>query len=198
VRFNITKLFFLSLYYGFATHLPVSYRPGGSIGKKLRSFCSRIFAKCGNNVNIEQGAYFARGQQIEIGDNSGIGVNSWIGVATIGKDVMMGAEVMIISQDHLFSDLSKPMNVQGMAESKRVVIEDDVWICARAILLSGVRVGKGAIIAAGAVVTHNVPPYAIVGGNPAKILRYRGSKDATVGEAVTIQNETRTPETKTT
>lgn len=57
-----------------------------------------------------------------------------------------------------------------------VVIEDDVWVGTRAIILAGVTIGRGAVVAAGAVVTKSVPPYAIVGGNPARILRMRWSE----------------------
>ena len=54
-----------------------------------------------------------------------------------------------------------------------IIVEDDVWIATNALILSGVTIGRGAIVAAGAVVVKDVPPYAIVGGNPAKILKYR-------------------------
>jgi len=54
-----------------------------------------------------------------------------------------------------------------------IIVEDDVWIGARSLILSGVTIGKGAIVAAGSVITKNVPPYSIVGGNPAKIIRFR-------------------------
>jgi maltose O-acetyltransferase len=132
-----------------------------------------MFAKCGKEVNIEHGVDFDSAAAIEIGDRSGLGINSLIGVTTIGNDVMMGPEVMIISENHNFSELGKPMTLQGIESPRRVVIQDDVWIGARAIILPGRKIGKGAIIAAGAVVTKNVPEYAIVGGNPARIIRFR-------------------------
>jgi maltose O-acetyltransferase len=178
---SITKLFFLCLYYGFAKFLPVSYMPfGGSIGKKTRYFCCKyLFVKCGIDVNIEHGAEFNDGSLIEIGDHSGLGINSQIGSVKIGKYVMMGPEVMIISLSHRYSDLNKPMRFQGRNEHKPIVIEDDVWIGARAIILPGRIIRKGAIIGAGAVITKDVPEYAIVGGNPARILKYRnGLKQA--------------------
>jgi acetyltransferase-like isoleucine patch superfamily enzyme len=58
-------------------------------------------------------------------------------------------------------------------DDRDVVISDDVWIGTRAIILHGVTIGRGAVVAGGAVVTKNVPPYAIVGGIPARVLRYR-------------------------
>lgn len=54
-----------------------------------------------------------------------------------------------------------------------IILEDDVWIATNALILSGVTIGQGAIVAAGAVVVKDVPPYAVVGGNPAKIIKYR-------------------------
>jgi len=176
---TLSKFFFLILYYGFARYLPVSYKPyGGKLGKKVRYFCCKhIFDKCGRDVNIEHGVDFEGGRGLEIGDYSGLGINSWIvGGAKIGKDVMMGPEVMIISTNHKYSDLTKPMRLQGGEPPKPVIIEDDVWIGARVIILPGRRIGRGAVIGAGSVVTKNVPAYAFVGGNPAKILKYRMSK----------------------
>ena len=70
------------------------------------------------------------------------------------------------------------MGEKAEANSKGdIIIDDDVWIGYRAIVLSGVHVGQGAVIAAGAVVTKDVPPYAIVGGNPAKVINYRFDED---------------------
>ena len=86
---------------------------------------------------------------------------------------MMGPEVVILSFNHDFSDIGKPMRLQGKAQEKPVVIGNDVWIGTRAIILPGVRIGDGAIIGAGSIVTHDVDPYAIVAGNPAKTIRFR-------------------------
>lgn len=88
---------------------------------------------------------------------------------------MMGPDVLIISrhQNHRFDDLSRPMRLQGYAESAPVVIEDDVWLGARVIVLPGIRIGRGAVVGAGAIVTKDVPPYAVCVGNPARIVRYR-------------------------
>lgn len=111
---------------------------------------------------------------MEIGDRSGVGINARInGKVIIGKDVMMGPECTIYTQNHLFDRLDIPMNKQGVSVEKPVIIGDDVWIGGRVTILPGVHIGNGAIIGAGAVVTKDVPDYAIVGGNPAKILKYR-------------------------
>lgn len=164
----------LILYYFIARHLPGSDMPYSLGAKRIRGFlCKRIFKKSGRNINIEHGAFFASGRDIEIGDNSGLGLNCRItGPLKIGSYVMMGPDVMIFTQNHKNDRLDIPMMLQ--TDPKRpVVIGDDVWIAARAIILPGVTIGKGSIIGAGAVVTKDVPEYAVVGGNPARVIRYR-------------------------
>ncbi|MBR4197321.1 MAG: hypothetical protein IKQ94_00950 [Bacteroidales bacterium] len=87
---------------------------------------------------------------------------------------MMGEDVVIIGGGHCFERTDIPMGEQPSKEKTSLFIDDDVWIGSRAIILPGCsRIGRGAIIGAGAVVTKDVPDYAIVGGNPAKILKYR-------------------------
>lgn len=73
---------------------------------------------------------------------------------------------------------------QGMAEAKPVTVGDDVWIGQRALILPGVSIGTGAIVAAGSVVTRDVPPFAVVAGNPAKVIKdRRGNPGAASGES---------------
>ena len=124
------------------------------------------------NLYINKNAEISR--YITIGDNSGIGSNSVIGRYTvIGNDVMMGPECIIYTRNHSFNRTDIPMNKQGMQDFKPVVIGNDVWIGARVTILPGVHIGDGTIIGAGAIVTKDVPQYSIVGGNPAKIIKYR-------------------------
>jgi maltose O-acetyltransferase len=136
--------------------------------------CRCLFKNCGKDINIEKGAYFSDGSQITIGDHSGIGVNCYLyGEIRIGNDVMMGPEVIVLTINHQFDRLDVPMRLQSYYPPKPVTIGDDVWIGTRVIILPGVTIGKGVIIGAGAVVTRDVPDYAIVGGNPANVIRYR-------------------------
>lgn len=164
------------LYYGFARHLPGSSRAYAFGAGWLR----RVLAGCllddvGPGVNIEHGADFGSGRGIRLGARSGLGVNCRVGgQLDIGCDVMMAPGVIILTQNHRFEDLDVPMIAQGYEPVDGVVIEDDVWLCTNAIILPGCRIGKGAIVAAGAVVTKDVLPCAIVGGNPARLIRYRG------------------------
>ena len=85
---------------------------------------------------------------------------------------MMGPDVTILTQTHNIERIDIPMGQQGMRVSE-VVIGNDVWIGMRAIIMPGVKVGNGAVIGTGAVVTKDVPDYAVVGGVPAKIIRFR-------------------------
>ena len=162
------------LLYGLiAKHLPISYDIFGGIGKFFRGFCGKlILEKCGKNVNIERGAIFS--SRITLGDNSGIGINASLsGKVTIGDNVMMGPNCTFYCVNHAFDRLDIPMREQGFQTEKPIVVGNDVWIGGHVIVLPGVHIGNGAIIGAGAVVTNDVPDYAIVGGNPAKVLKYR-------------------------
>ncbi len=165
----------LAAYYLFARHLPASNtRPGLLFQPIRRWICRGLFLRAGRGINVEKGAYFGDGAQIEIGDGSAIGVNcEVVGPVRIGHHVMMGPDVIILTQNHHFERLDIPMCEQGYRPPEAVVIGDDVWIGTRAIILPGVTIGRGAIIGAGAVVTKDVPDYAIVGGVPAKVIRYR-------------------------
>ena len=172
-------------YYGVLRHLPGATAPGGRLWRALRgAACRRMFASCGADINVERGAVFGSGARIRIGSRSGIGLNARVsGSLTLGDDVMMGPDVMVFAVNHAFDRLDVPMRQQGDADEQPVRIEDDVWIGARVILLPGVTVGTGAIVAAGSVVTKSVPAWAIVGGNPARVIRYRTGEGASTGGA---------------
>lgn len=154
-------------------HLPLSDSKFSLGSKKIRAFCGRLILKeCGVNVNIEKGAQFS--SEVCLGDNSGIGINAQISsYVSIGKDVMMGPECMMYTSNHGMERIDIPMWRQPFSEPEPIIIEDDVWIGSRVIILPGVCIGKGSVIGAGAVVTKSIEPYSIVGGNPAKLIRKR-------------------------
>ncbi len=141
--------------------------------QKVRLFWAKKIAKyCGTNVNIEKHAHFT--PELSIDDNSGIGIKCEInGPVYIGKNVMMGPEVIIYTHNHEFSQLDIPMNQQGKGKTEPVYIGDDVWIGRRVIILPGVHIGSGSIIGAGAVVTKDIPEYSVAVGVPAKIVKSR-------------------------
>jgi acetyltransferase-like isoleucine patch superfamily enzyme len=97
---------------------------------------------------------------------------------TIGNDVIIGPEVMIITGNHRYDLVGRTMysltnNEKNANDDLPVVIENDVWIGARSIILKGVTIGEGSIVGAGSVVTKSVPPYSIAAGNPAKVIKGR-------------------------
>lgn len=162
-----------AIYYLVAKHLPPSWS-GLHMGQTaLRRFCGKLMLEsCGKSVNIESGATFS--SKVTLGDYSGIGINAKIyGTCHIGKYVMMGTDVIIITRNHRFDRTDIPMMEQGFEEERPVYIGNDVWIGDRALILPGVHIGDGSIIAAGAVVTKDVPPYSIAAGVPARKIRDR-------------------------
>lgn len=170
------------LYYGFARYLPKSTTPAfGGISKWVRSrLCRHLFTTdgthCGRELNVEQGAYFGNGKNFTVGDHVGLGKNfkSLNRIVTIDDYLMMGEDVLLLGGGHNTDRTDIPMGLQGDKEPTPLHIAGDVWIGARVIVLPGCkRIGHGAVIGAGSVVTKDVPDWAIVGGNPAQVIRYR-------------------------
>jgi maltose O-acetyltransferase len=163
-------------YWGLARHLPWSPRPGGAVAKTCRGLLAgRMLDHCGSSVNVEHGAWFGSGKGIRLGDRSDIGMDALIiGPVSIGNDVMMGPRCMLLSDRHDISDPGVPMNTQGFLPSLPIVIGDDVFIGAGAVVLAGVHIGSGSVVGAGAVVVKDVPAGCVVAGNPAVVVRRRG------------------------
>ncbi len=175
--------------------------PGG-VGVRIRFFvyCGKLL-RCGDKVLISTGCIIRDCQNIIFGNNVKIGLCNQIyasgngnerieigndvafnsnvminadrgGSIKIGKDVSIGPNVVIRASNHKFSNLDVPIRQQGHI-SGRIVIEDNVWIGANAIILADVVIGTGSVIAAGAVVIKNVESFSIVGGVPAKLISLR-------------------------
>ncbi|WP_128548358.1 acyltransferase [Larkinella soli] len=118
------------------------------------------------------------GEGLKVGNNSNIGPFAYIGCSgyiEIGNNVMISPRVSIYAENHNFSSILEPMKDQGVTR-QFVIIEDDCWITANSVILAGVRIGRGSIVAAGSVVTKDVPPYSIVGGVPAKVIGNRAEQ----------------------
>jgi len=139
--------------------------------------------KLGNRVTIGKYAIIRPsniyggpiGEGLTMGDNSNIGPYNYIGCSgkiTIGNNVMLAPRVSVYAENHVFDHPEILIRDQGV-EKKEVIIEDDCWIAANSILLAGVTIGKGSVVAAGSVVTENVPPYSVVAGVPAKWIKSR-------------------------
>lgn len=117
---------------------------------------------------------------IEIGENSSVQYNTLItgygkqgdaqGLIHIGNNVRIAANCMIISANHIYGNSDIPICEQGVKEES-IIIEDDVWIAGGVHITAGVTVGTGSVIGAGSVVTHDIPPYSVAAGVPAKVIK---------------------------
>jgi chloramphenicol O-acetyltransferase type B len=139
----------------------------------LLTFRYRLLA-CGPGTYIA-GNPFIVPRSTRIGAHSFIGTGCHLAVLdlTIGNYVLLAGSVAIVGGDHRFDVVGTPMILSGMDDPKPVRIHDDVWIGHGAIVLHGIEIGEGAIVAAGSVVTKDVPEYTIVAGCPARPLRER-------------------------
>jgi acetyltransferase-like isoleucine patch superfamily enzyme len=158
---------------------------GGSIGKNVKIFEGVKMAlkkgcpiTVGDNVSIEKGVVISTSERgkINIGNNVYIGEYS---VLTSNKEIEIGDNVFIsphsdiVDFNHIYQDRSIPVNRQGVT-TKKITIQEDVWIGSGCKILMGVTVGKGAVVGAGSIVTKDVPSYHVVAGNPAKTIKERG------------------------
>lgn len=136
----------------------------------------RAKMKIAGNPRIHPTALLRCGDNIYLGKNSHINQYCCIWASknskiVLGDNLLMGPGVKIFSSNHS-SKIGIPMNIQPYRE-KDIIIGNDVWLGANSVIVAGVKIGDGAIIAAGSVVTKNVDKYTIVGGVPAKILKKR-------------------------
>jgi acetyltransferase-like isoleucine patch superfamily enzyme len=135
----------------------------------------------GRYAMIRPSGYYGReiGEGLRVGDDSNIGPYSYIGCSgfiEIGKEVLMGPRVNLLAENHIFERADKTIRSQGVKREK-IHIQDNCWLGGGCTILAGIEVGYGSVVAAGAVVTKNVPPYSIVAGVPAKIIRSRKASE---------------------
>lgn len=106
-----------------------------------------------------------------IGDHTRVGLhNTVIGPVTIGSHVNLAQGITVTALNHNFSETGRRIDEQGIS-TNHVIIEDDVWIGANAVILPGVRIGTHSVVAAGAIVTKDVPSHSLVAGVPAKLIK---------------------------
>lgn len=118
---------------------------------------------------------FTKGFQVEMGENVQFGPYCMVSAdVLLGNSILMAGHVCLVGKhDHIFNVPGKLIWNGNRGKDGKIFIEDDVWIGYNSIILGGVRVGKGSIVAAGSVVTKDIPPCEIWGGNPAKKIRDR-------------------------
>lgn len=163
------------IYYAIISKLPHSRYVKAA--NRLRLFyltrILKVVREPGKVSFFEPDIYIGNGRKVSVGRDCQINENVFIQGAKIGDYVMIAPNVNILSKSHHFEDRSIPMVLQGESEEKIPVIEDDVWLGRNVVVMPGVRIGKGSIVGAGAVVVKDVAPYSIVGGVPARLIRMR-------------------------
>lgn len=128
----------------------------------------------GNDSTIEDFTTINNGVgDIFIGDRTRIGLGcTLIGPVKVGNDVIVAQNVVMSALNHRYEDDTLPISRQGVTKNP-IVVEDEAWIAANCVILSGVTIGKHAVVSAGSVVRRNVPSYSIVSGNPAQVVKRR-------------------------
>ena len=160
----------------------VKYVPS-PIGDIIRFTILKLFMKKISTIWLRPGITIWWPEKILVGNsclNEDIHLNGFGGIS-IGENVLIGHRCTFFSDEHVFEDPGELIRVQGRKPAP-IVVNDDVYFGCNVVVLSGVTIGKGAVIGAGAVVTKDVPPLAIVGGIPARVIRYRGDKIQHTGE----------------
>ena len=168
------KKLLLICYYAAFWRIPMQPFPGFQIGYKVRGLVVKCLLRhCGKGIVVKNRCYFGNGSRLSVGNNSQLGQNSRLqGTIFIGDDCVMGPDVVIMATSHGYDRTDIPIRLQGGWE-KPIRIGNDVWIGTRVIILPGVELGNHCIVAAGAVVTKSFPPYSIIGGVPARLLKSR-------------------------
>jgi len=134
----------------------------------------------GKNSTIEDFSTINNGVgDVIIGDNTLIGMsNVIIGPVNIGNNVIFAQNIVVSALNHQYTDVNVPIHKQQVIVSP-IIIEDDCWIAANAVITAGVTIGKHSVVAGGAVVTKNIPPYSVAAGNPAKVIKQYDHKTET-------------------
>ena len=185
-HWNVKKILCYLLYAAFAKHLPSDVPIVGPWFHRLRSrICRPLFRECSPSAAVGMGAQFGSGCTVVLRECANLGEYAEIrcshAILTVGAHVMMGRHCTILGQNHKYLE----EGYDGY-EGRDVLIDDYAWLGDRVIVLPGVHIGKHVIIGAGAVVTKDVPDYAIAVGNPAVVKRYR--KTHVASESLTSIN----------
>ena len=147
------------------------YNRVSPMDKDSRDLILKKLLNCKGELCIEQPFYCSYGYNITIGLNFYSDVNLTIldqGGVSIGDNVILGPNVNIYTASHPYNEVQR---IKGLEYAKPVKIYDNVWIGGNVTILPGVKINQGAIIGAGSVVTHDIPPYVIAVGNPCEVVR---------------------------
>jgi len=169
----IKKIFYV-FYYSVIMHLPHSRYI--KLMNWIRTFyvCNILgIMKRSNNSYFENNVYLGSLGAVSIGKDCQINEYAFLQGAVIGNNVMIAPYVALIANKKEVNTTDVLMSTVKKEKGKKVIIEDDVWIGRNAIIMPGIRIGKGSIIGAGSVVTKDVEPFSVVGGVPAKLIKKR-------------------------
>lgn len=137
------------------------------------SYYKLLGVNYGKNVSICRNTDILSGNKLKLGNGVNVGWRCTLdarGEIEIGNNVVIASDSIILTADH---DIN---NSEFKARYRKIIIDDKAWICTRSTILGGVKIGEGAIVAAGSVVTKNVEPYTVVGGIPAKVIGRRNKE----------------------
>ena len=133
---------------------------------------AKILGFTSDNVRVAPGAIIRIGDK-QIGCGSYIGLYSYInGDVSIGKDVSIGPHVSIVASNHVYDPVTQAFSGRSCLDKGKVAIEDGVWLTTGVVVTPGVTIGRCSLVCANTVVTHNVTPFSIVAGTPAKVVGY--------------------------
>ncbi len=155
----------------------VASMPDVGLGSWMRYWFYKLFLRSAGYFHSMSGLRIPDPETVSIGDDVGINMGVLIdscdgGLIEIGNHVMIGPYCVLRAADHVFEDTSRPMKAQGHAGGK-IVVEDDCWLGSHVVVTKNVRIGKGSIIGAHSVVTHDIPPYSVAMGIPAVVKKSR-------------------------
>lgn len=170
---RIRRIVPLVLYYLVASKLPNYSFPGGKVYNWFRIVCLKNIIPIGQNCRIMRNVYIGTGNNVSIGNHCRINENVRLDNVKIGNFAMIARESIILGRAHNFYDISVPMEKQGNVNIRQTIIENDVWLGLRVIIMPGLRISKGSIIGAGAVLTKDTIEYGVYGGVPAKLIKTR-------------------------
>ena len=140
----------------------------------------------GGAIRLGRGVHLYRGTVVEVGAGGGVtigddthiqsccNIKGFLGSTLVGSSVQIAPHCVLSPYQHGFDDTSSPIRTQAITSSGDIILEDDAWLGASAMVLDGVTVGRGAVIGAGSVVTKDIPPYSVAVGVPARVIRRRG------------------------
>jgi len=171
------KKIYLILYYSLINKIPNSTFLGTNIFNKLRIYFVKKIMRIGSNNTFQRNVYFGNGNNVVIGNNCQINDNIRFDNVKIGDNVMIARDCIFLGKTHNYNDTDTLMTDQGSSLSQQTIVENNVWIGLRVIIMPGVKIKKGSIISAGSVLHTDTVLNGVYAGIPARLIKVRGNKE---------------------